>query len=308
MPTADISIHDSIPPRRIDRNGFNVREDVLYTDAKGRAKNKLRKRAEDALESLGEVLRRVLEPGETIFYIAKTQAMPGFAAQFFGGAWYTYSLPIVLLLFTERRIIALRVRKRMSGWAWDRGIRIVRWGDLQDAKAGGFLARTLTLKFRNGGSQVYWRFASGDLKKVGLLVGILRPHGSGETTAAGAMASLCPGCLATLSPGTYLCQNCGLKFKDEKTLVRREILIPGGASFYVGATGMGIVRAIAESSPYPCRAHIRRGRIRGAGWVAGRWPRFHWRITYSCRSGPAQGHGSPHFPPTGSRLSPRQLT
>ena len=38
-----------------------------------------------------------------------------------------------------------------------------------------------------------------------------------------------------------------MKFKDEKTLVRREILIPGGASFYVGATGLGIVRSIAES-------------------------------------------------------------
>jgi hypothetical protein len=247
MPTTDISIHDSIPPQRIDKNGFNVRDDVLYTDAKGRTKNRLPKRADDALESLGEVLRRVLEPNETIFYIAKAQAMPGFAAQIFGGAWHVYSLPNVLLFFTERRIVAFRMRKRMGEWAWDRGIRTVRWGDLQDAKAEGFLSQRLTLKFRNGERQVYWRFASGDLQKAKLLVGILRPHGTGETTSAGAMVSLCPACLVTLSPGTYLCQSCGLKFKDEGTLVRRGILIPGGASFYVGATGLGVIRAIAES-------------------------------------------------------------
>ncbi len=94
---------------------------------------------------------------------------------------------------------------------------------------------------------MYWRFASGDLKKARLLIDTLRPHGSGETTAAGGMVSLCPACLATLSPKTYECQGCGLRFKDEKTLLRRGILIPGGASFYVGATGLGILRSISES-------------------------------------------------------------
>ncbi len=247
MPTTDLVIHTTLTPQQTARNGLNVREDTLYTDAKGKEKSKIRKRAEDALADLDEILRRVLEPNETIFYIAKAQATPNFAAQFFGGAWHTYSLPHFLLFFTERRIIAFRVRKRKGRLSWDRGIRTVRWGDVQDASLGRFLNQRLTLKFRNGERQAYWRFASGDLKKVGLLVGILRPHGSGETTAAGAMAALCPACLSTLSPGTYLCQGCGLRFKDEKTLVRRGILIPGGASFYVGATGLGIVRAISES-------------------------------------------------------------
>lgn len=247
MPSPDLAIHPTIPPQRVDKNGVSVREDVLYTDAKGRSKNKLRKRAEDALEDLGEVLRRVLEPNETIFYIGVAQAMPNFVAQFFGGGWHTYSLPRTLLFVTERRIIALRVRKRMSGWTWDRGVRTVRWGDVQGAMSGGFLTRSLTLKFRNGGKQSYWRFASGDLKKVRLLAGILGPHGSGETAAAGAMVSLCPGCFVALSAGTYQCPSCGLQFKDEKTLLRQGILIPGGASFYVGATGLGILRAIGES-------------------------------------------------------------
>jgi hypothetical protein len=247
MPSPDLPIYNTIPPQRVDKNGVSVREDVLYTDAKGRSKSKLRQRAEDAFKDLGEVLPRVLESNETILYIAVAQAMPSAAAQFFGGGWHTYSLPRNLLFFTDRRIIAFRVRKRMRGWAWNRGIRTARWGDVQDAKPKGFLTRCLTLKFRNGEKQTYWRFASGDLKKVRLLTDILRPHGSGETTAAGAMVSLCPGCFATLSPKTYQCQSCGLQFKDEKTLLRRGLLIPGGASFYVGATGLGILRSIGES-------------------------------------------------------------
>ena len=247
MPNADLSIHETIPPQRIDRNGLTVREDVLYTNAKGRSKSKLRKRANGAFELLGEELRRVLEPNETIFYIAVAQAKPGGFAQFFGGGWHVYSLPRTLLILTDRRIIAFRQRKHIIGWVWDRGIRAVRWGDVQNVSRGGFLTNYLTLKFRNGEQQAYWRFARGDLKKVRLLIDTLRVHASGETAAAGGMVSLCPGCLAPLSQRNYLCPSCGFRFKDEKTLVRRGILIPGGASLYVGATGIGVLRSVFET-------------------------------------------------------------
>jgi len=248
MPSADVPIHSSISPQRVDRAGLAVREDVLYSDAKGRDKKKLHKRAEDAFEDLGDILRRILEPGETIFYIAAAQVMPGAGAQFFGGGWHMYSIPRTLLFFTERRVIALRLRKRMSGWNWNRGIRTVRWGDVLKITGGGAFSRSLTFTFRNGGKQAYWRFAWGDTKRVRLLIDTLQPHGAGETTAAGGMASLCPNCLAPLVARNYQCPQCGIRFKDEKTLIWRGILIPGGASLYVGATGLGIFRAIFETA------------------------------------------------------------
>jgi hypothetical protein len=247
MANSDIQIYPSIPARRIDREGFNVREDVLYSDAKGREKKKIRKRATEALSSVGDVLRRVLEPGETIFYIAAAQAVPGALAQFFGGGWHMYSLPRTLFIVTDRRIIALRLRKKMRGWNWNRGIQTARWGDLSGVKAGGFLSRTLMLTFRNGEKRPYWRFASGDAKKLALLTGTLRMHASGETSAAGGMLSLCPKCLAALSPKHYKCASCGAEFKDEKTLWQRGLMIPGGASLYVGASGLGVLRAIFEA-------------------------------------------------------------
>jgi len=247
MASIDVPIHSSVPPRLLNRNGIRVREDVLYADAKGRDKNKLHKRAAKALDDLGDILRRVLEPNETIFYIAETQMMPGALTQFFGGGWHTYSIPRTLLFLTERRIIAFRLRKRMRRWVWNRGLRTLRWGDLLEAAPGGFLSRYLTLKFRDGQKQAYWRFPLGDFKKIKLLIQILKANGAGESSAAGGMVSLCPNCLATLAPGNYHCPSCGARFKDEKTLVWRGIVIPGGASLYVGANGVGVLRAAFEA-------------------------------------------------------------
>jgi hypothetical protein len=247
MANSDIAIYPAIPARRVDREGFSVREDVLYSDAKGREKKKIRKRAGVALDSLGEVLRRVLEPGETIFYVAAAQAMPGAAAQFFGGGWHTYSIPRTIFFISDRRTIALRLRKQMNGWNWNRGIQTARWGDVAGVKAGGFLSRRLTLTFRNGETRSYWRFQWGDAKKLAQLIETLRAHATSETSAAGGMVALCPSCLAALASRQYRCAGCGVEFKDEKTLWHRALMIPGGASLYVGASGLGVVRALFEA-------------------------------------------------------------
>jgi hypothetical protein len=247
MANADIQIYPTIPARRVDQEGFFVREDVLYSDAKGREKSKLRKSALVVLGALGDVLRRVLEKDETILSIAPAQAMPGTLGQFLGGGWHTQSLPRTILLLTDRRIIALRMRKRMSGWDWNRGIWTARWGDVEKATVGGFVSRYLTLKFRDGESRQYWRFGWGDLKKVRIVIEALRAQTTGESTAAGRAVSLCPNCLATLAPRTYKCPSCNVEFKDEKTLLQRALVVPGGASLYVGANGLGMLRAAFES-------------------------------------------------------------
>jgi len=247
MATTDVSIHAGVPARPLDLNGIRVREDVLYADAKGREKTKLHKRAAKAFDNLGDILRRVLEPTETIFYIAEAQIMPGALAQLFGGGWHSYSIPQTLLFFTERRIMAFRLRKHMGGWTWNRGLKELRWGDLLQAVPGGFLVHSLTLKFRNGEKQAYWRVPSGDSKKIKLLVQVLQPNGSGLSTSVGGMVSLCPNCLATLAPGNYQCPSCGARFKDEKTLVWRGLVVPGGASLYVGASVLGVLRAVFET-------------------------------------------------------------
>jgi len=59
--------------------------------------------------------------------------------------------------------------------------------------------------------------------------------------------SLCPNCLAVLATRNYKCQSCGVQFKDEKTLLKRALVIPGGASLYVGANVLGVLRGVFEA-------------------------------------------------------------
>ena len=110
-----------------------------------------------------------------------------------------------------------------------------------------FLSRNLTLNFRSGETRQYWRFGWGEQKKVRQVVDGLRAHVTGESAAAGGMVSLCPNCLAALAPRNYKCQSCGVEFKDEKTLWRRALVVPGGASLCVGANALGVLRAIFEA-------------------------------------------------------------
>ena len=196
MAAIDLPVHPGKPAQRVDRNGLTARADTLYTDAKGEEKYSIRKRAESVLERMGEFLRRMMEPDEAIFYIARAQLMPGVLEQMFMGWLGAISMPGALVVFTNKRIIALRVRnKGFQNWEWDRGVRVARWGDIVSLKLKGSFSRVLTLKLRSGQKVSYWRVTATDAKKINLLANVLQPAGAAEISSAGAMNSLCPACL-----------------------------------------------------------------------------------------------------------------
>ena len=60
------------------------------------------------------------------------------------------------------------------------------------------------------------------------------------------MASLCPACGAKLQADIYECPHCRLEFKNPETLVRRALLIPGGAFFYTGHVLIGFAHALVD--------------------------------------------------------------
>ncbi len=49
-----------------------------------------------------------------------------------------------------------------------------------------------------------------------------------------------------LTAGKYECASCGLRFKDEKTLLKRTILIPGGGYMYASMTLLGVLDFLTE--------------------------------------------------------------
>jgi hypothetical protein len=246
MPDANLPVHASEAPQLTTHSGLPLREDVLYTNAQGKEKTGIRKRADQALGRLKDVLARLVGPDEVILYVARAQVYPNLLEQLFSG-WHYYLRPSAQLVFTNRRLLVFRTCAQGWGrWKWDRGIRSLCWGDVAEAKVKGGLNRMFELGFRNGARERFWRIRAADARKIRLLVSLVVPAGAGDSSAAQGFLSLCPTCLGALAPRVYLCPQCRAMFKDEGTLLRRGLLIPGGACFYVGWTTLGVLNMLAE--------------------------------------------------------------
>jgi len=243
MPDLYFPVHPEQSARLGSPNGVRVREDTLYTNHKGQEKRGIRKRADKAIDKLQEVLRKALGPEEVALYITRCQA-PASAFEQLTFGWYIYYVTATMLVFTNRRLLLFQVKRDGS---WKRILRAVVWGDVEEAKVKGWLSRTLRIKYRNGKKETYWGLGWGDAKKIRVLLEARFSLGAAETSAAGAIIPLCPNCLAELTLQVYECHNCKLTFKDEKTMVRRSLLIPGGGYFYVGYWFLGIADFIVEA-------------------------------------------------------------
>ena len=248
MPAKDIPIHADQMAREMNHNGITVREEVLYTNHKGKEKNKLRKRAEQTLERLKDVLPKVLEPEEAVLYVSPVQAPLSAVTQLTLG-WVAYSLTRSMLVITNRRLIEFRLKVKSFGrWEWDRGLRSIRLGDVAEAKvSGGILSGAMKLRYHSGEKEKYWGLKGGDAKKIRLLLTTLLPGSIGENSAARGAVALCPNCRAELAPGTERCGQCQLAFATQREMTWRSVLFPGGGYFYVGHTGLGVLDTIPES-------------------------------------------------------------
>jgi hypothetical protein len=238
MASADLPVYGTQLPRLASANGVSIREDVLHTDAKGEPDERSKKRAEDALADLREVLPSLLEPKETILFVIKScQAPMGALEQFFLG-WYAYRVTATRLVLTNLRLLHFGTS---AGGKWNRTLKSLRWGDIAEAKVKGWLNRMLVILCANGKKEKYWRLRRKDSQKAKAIVNAVLPASRGEATPAQGFQSICPDCRAALMEGNYQCPACGLKFKDEKTLRWRTVLIPGGGYLYAGMTFLGVL-------------------------------------------------------------------
>jgi hypothetical protein len=251
MFTPDLPIHPIQPPRLGSYAGLRLREDTLYANHNGEEKKAIRKRAAEALENLQEPLSKLLEPEEAILYVAIGQA-PASTLEQLTLRLYVYNVTTTALVFTNRRMLQFLLKPKSfvsrARWPWRRCLRSVSWGDVVETKVtAGWLDRRIALKYRDGKKETYLGLRRDDAKKIKLLLEVLLPASTGEATAAQGIVSLCPECRAMLTPGVYQCGQCRLAFKDETTMVRRALLIPGGGFFYTGQLLLGVSYFIVEA-------------------------------------------------------------
>ena len=242
MASKDDAIHSNAAPFIYTLGQVRVRQDVAFRNYQGEEKSGIRSRAEKAIEKLQQPLSKFLEPDEAVFYVARCQA-PASAFEQMAFGWYTYRVTAALLVFTNRRILHFVVK---ADGTWKESIRSANWGDLEMVQVKGWLSPVLELTCRDGKKQKYWGVRRDDSKVIKLLAQVLLLGSKSEMTSAQQMTQLCPQCKAALSPGIYRCNECRLVFKDEATLVKRSLLIPGGGYFYTGNVFLGIGDAIAE--------------------------------------------------------------
>jgi len=243
MPNNDLPIYATQLPRLTTADGVQLREDVLFTNEKGEPDERRKKRALEALSSLRDILPSLLEKDETVLYVVRTcQAPMGSLEQFLLG-WNAYRVSATRLVFTNLRLLHFGME---SDKKWRRTVKGVRWGDITEAKVKGWLNRKLQLRYANGTKESYWRFQKKDSVKIKAVLDAVIPQSRGQATPAQGFQSFCPDCRAALTAGKYECASCGLRFKDEKTLLKRTLLIPGGGYMYASMTLLGVLNFFTE--------------------------------------------------------------
>lgn len=242
MPGADLCIHDSQVPRTALIDSVSVRNDILFTNDKGKDKRSIQKRSEKALQKLAPALQRVLLPAETVLYIARARSPLTIVEQLTAG-WWTVLLAASAVVITNKRILFFPVKHDGS---WKESVRAVQWGDLEEVKPRGLLTMNVTFKSRDGTKTTYTNFRRTDAKKIAAIATALLPAASGEMTSAHGVVQLCPDCLNVLTQGQYFCSGCGLTFKNEKSMVMRSVFLPAGGYFYTGHPLVAILPAIIE--------------------------------------------------------------
>lgn len=242
MIAALLRIHPEVQPCLISLAGVPIRSDVLYTNAKGQEKENVRKRAERNINQLQYVLRRVLDREEAVLYVTRCEVRPSLIDQFTVGFHARYFNRITLVL-TNHRLLYFFVDR---DGRWRQSLRVARLGDVESATIKNWIYCTLTVRFHGGKKEVYCRIPRRDVSKVRLLLPAMLTAAAGEISLGESPTSLCPECLTTLEVGNYQCERCSMRFKDEQTLLRRVLLVPGGGYFYTGQTLAGLLQLVAD--------------------------------------------------------------
>jgi len=222
--------------------GISIRNDVLFTNDKGEEDSRIQKRNDNSMQRLLPALRRLLLPDEAVFLVMPARSPLGILEQL-TAAWWTSILAASTILATNKRILFLPVKRDGS---WRESVRAVQWGDVEEVKPNGLLVRNVSFKFKNGTKITYTNCRLSDAKKIAAIAHALIPAASGELSATQGLIQLCPDCRNALTQGLYSCSSCGLTFKNEKSMVTRSILLPGGGYFYTGHPLVAIIPALVE--------------------------------------------------------------
>src|SRR5271170_7039604 len=105
MAMPEVAVYPGQVARVMASNGLRVREDVLFTDAKGRESERSRRAAEKVLANWKDVLPAILEKEEAVLCIVKHVQVPLSTFEQLTMSWQAYGTTGATLVMTNLRML-----------------------------------------------------------------------------------------------------------------------------------------------------------------------------------------------------------
>jgi hypothetical protein len=219
-----------------DKRNLPVNEEVAFTNHKGIYKSTIARRQQKMLEKV-DFIKPFLEQDEEILVVTQG-CSPILPLEHLLTGWVIIYLKKALFILTNKRIFHVPA----SDLKYKNKIAQIRYGDCREMKMS---FGSLKVKYWNNESETFMIHGP-ERKKIKSLLKEMPLEGF--HSQARCRVHLCPNCTNELIHGRYVCDICGLQFKNEKKGRCLSLFCPGGGYFYIGHYFFGISDAIVETS------------------------------------------------------------
>jgi hypothetical protein len=217
--------------------GLPVDRETLFSNHKKIYKKRIERRQRKLIIKLS-FLKPFLKKGEKILLVSTGYSPITSLAQYVTGFLFVY-LKRSLFVFTNYRIFHVPTT---ASYKYKQSIAQIAYAGCRSISLKG---GTLVVQYAKFGKLEKFRAISfGERKKIRALLKS-KPL-SGTKTQLGERLHLCPQCTHPLSTGKYVCNSCGLKFKNKIAAYILAILLPGGGYFYTRHLLIGLLDVVVE--------------------------------------------------------------
>jgi len=217
--------------------GLPVDRETLFSNHKKIYKKRIENRQRKLIVKLS-FLKPFLKTGEKILLVSTGYSPIASLAQYVTGFFFVY-LKRSLFVFTNHRIFHVPTT---PNYKFKQSLSQIYYAGCQSIELKG---GTLTVQYAKFGKMEKFKaIALSERKKIRAL--LKRKPVSGTKSTVGERLHLCPQCTRLLTAAKYVCESCGLKFKNKIFAYILAILFPGGGYFYTRNYLIGLLNAIVE--------------------------------------------------------------
>jgi hypothetical protein len=217
--------------------GLPVDRETLFSNHKKIYKKRIENRQRKFIVKLS-FLKPFLKTGEKILLVSTGYSPIASLAQYVTGFLFVY-LKRSLFVFTNHRIFHVPTT---PNYKYKQSVSQIYYTGCQSIELKG---GTLVVQHAKSGKiEKFKAIALSERKKIRAL--LKQKPFSGTKNQVGERFHLCPQCTRLLTAAKYVCESCGLKFKNKIIAYILAILFPGGGYFYTRHYLIGLLNAIVE--------------------------------------------------------------